>query len=162
MLRRLVRHLLPCVCLVSCLVTSARAAGITFARVWPQWHDAEAFDRISEYFTGKENTGSRQVLRTHAEERAGFYFLVRVDNSGAALAGVKFVLHVITPGSTEEKTYEFPADVPAGGAAFNLGLTGADWTNKRLRPVAWKLELVGPAGTAPVEQKSFLWEKPAK
>jgi hypothetical protein len=29
-----------------------RGAEVEFARVWPQWRDAESFDRISEYSGG--------------------------------------------------------------------------------------------------------------
>ncbi len=136
------------------------AEGLAFARIWPQWHDAESFDRISEYFTEKENTGGRTVVRTHPDQRAGYYFLVRVDNSAAAIEGAKFVVDVIAPDSADPKTFSFPAAIPTGGGAFNLGLTGADWTNKRLRPVAWKLSLVGSDGKVLLEKQSFLWAKP--
>ena len=36
----------------------ARAAEAEFVRVWPQWHDAETFDRIGEYFGRGENRGN--------------------------------------------------------------------------------------------------------
>ena len=50
-----------------------RAAEVEFVRVWPGWRDSQSFERISEYFTGQENTGSQVVLRSHPEIRPGFY-----------------------------------------------------------------------------------------
>ena len=139
-----------------------RAADAEFTRVWPQWHDAASFDRISEYFGGAENSGRQIVLRTHANDRAGCYFLVRL-NDAAARAGAKFMVNVIRPDAPEPKTFTFPAEAHAGSTVFLLGLTGADWPGgEKAHAVAWKLTLVAADGHTLAEQKSFLWEKPAK
>jgi hypothetical protein len=141
---------------------AAHAAEAEFIHVWPAWRDAEAFDRISEYFGGRENDGRQIVLRTQADTRAGYYFLVRVK-CPAAIADAKFQLSVIRPDSPEPKTYTFSSAVPAKETVFQVGLTGADWpAGKKANPVAWKLALVAADGRLLAEQKSFLWEKPAK
>ena len=140
----------------------ARAGDPAFTRVWPQWHNAESFDRISEFFGGAENSGRQVVRRTHAADRAGFYFLVRL-NDAAALAGAKFVVNVIRPDAPDPKEFAFPAEARAGSAVFLLGLTGVDWPGgEKAHAVAWKLTLVAADGHTLAEQKSFLWEKPAK
>lgn len=143
-------------------IARASAADVDFVRVWPAWRDAEAFDRISEYFTAKEEPGRTTVLRTDAEVRAGFYFLVRVANHAAATPGAKFVLQLIRPDTPAPKTFTFPAALPAGQTVYELGLTGADFPNKQFRPVAWKLELRTADDRVLASQTSFLWEKPAK
>ncbi|HVU26007.1 MAG TPA: hypothetical protein VHE13_17885 [Opitutus sp.] len=148
------------VCFVSFVVSLARAADVHFVRVWPGWRDAASFDRISEYFTEQEDTGSRVVQRTHPSVRDGFYFLVRVANSDAALAGAKFSLQLVAPTSPQTKTYTFPADVPAHSTVFMLGLTGPDWPNRKAHPVAWKLDLLAADGRVVATEHSFLWEKP--
>lgn len=140
----------------------AAAAEVELVRVWPAWRDAESFERISEFFTGKENEGREIVLRTHADARSGYYFLTRVKNSGSALSNAKFSLQVITATSPEPKTFSFPAAVAAGAHVFHLGLTGVDWPDRKNPPVAWKLELVREDGQVVATAKSFLWEKPAK
>ncbi len=150
------------VLLFAATLASLRAADVGFVRVWPGWRTEESFRRLSEYFGGKENTGGQIVLRTHADTRAGFYFLARVGNAGGALAGASFVLHLIAPDSAEPKVFAFPAAIPAGATVFNLGLTGADWPGPKVHPVAWKLELTSSKGRVLADQKSFLWEKPAK
>ena len=140
----------------------ARAGDVEFVRVWPEWRGAESFERISEYFTGQESTGAQIVRRTQPGAREGFYFLVRVRNTGSAQPAAKLVLSLIKPDATQVRVYTFPVPLPAGEGVFNLGLTGADWPGKKAHPVAWKLEVVATDGTLLGVKKSFLWEKPGK
>lgn len=140
----------------------AHAAEVELVRIWPGWRDADSFERITEYFGQGENTGREIVLRTQLGAREGFYFLVRTK-SATALTGVRFELQVIRPDSPDAKTFTLTSDLPAKEKVFQVGLTGADWPGgKDVRPVAWKLAVRGADGTVLAEQKSFLWEKPAK
>jgi len=141
---------------------SLHGAEVEFVRVWPSWRDAESFERISEYFTGKENTGREIVLRTHPDQRAGFYYLVRVANKEGVLPEAKFVLQVISPTQREAATTTFTVDVPSGSKVFQLGLTGSDWSDKSAHPVAWKIELKSADDKVLASAQSFLWEKPEK
>jgi hypothetical protein len=161
-MRRHLGFLFVCfVCFVGSSVR-ARAADAEFIHVWPAWREAEAFDRISEYFGGSENARRETVLRTQADARAGYYFLVRVKSS-TPIADAKFQLSVIRPDSPDPKTHTFSAALPAKEAVFQFGVTGADWpAGKKANPVAWRLALVAADGRVLAEQKSFLWEKPAK
>ena len=157
----LMRSALAC---LSLLVTAvfACAAEVTFTRVWPQWREAEAFDRISEYFGHGENTSGHLILRTHADARAGYYFIVRLEHA-PSLTGAKFELSVIRPDAPEPKSFSFPIATSANDGVVELGLTGADWPGeKKASPVAWQLTLRAADGHVLAEQKSFLWENPAK
>ena len=141
---------------------AAFTADVEFLRVWPGWRDADSFERITEYFGGREHTGRQIVFRTQPDARAGYYFLVRVK-SASGLAGSKFELSVIRPDHPEAKIFRFDATVPAKETVFQLGLTGSDWPGgENTNPVAWKLALLGSDGRTLAEHKSFLWEKPAK
>ena len=156
-------RVLTLVFLLGILALPIRADVVEFARVWPGYREAESFERISEFFTGKENTGREVVLRTQSPARGGYYFFVRLHNSGAALAAAKFSLQVIAPDDPQPKTFVFPAAIGGGTSLFNLGLTGADWSQpKQAHPVAWRLDLLASDGQAIATAKSFLWEKPAK
>jgi len=154
------RFLFAVVLFAAASVASSMAADVKFVRVWPGWRDSESFERIAEYFTGKEDTGREVVLRTHPDQRAGFYFLVRVANSGAEISGAKFVLQVILPSIPEPKTLTFPAEIKARSNVFQLGLTGSDWPDKDIHPVAWKLELRSADDTVVTSEQSFLWALP--
>lgn len=155
------RRIFACLLLAGFALT-ASAANVEFVRVWPEWRNADAFDRISEYFGGKENDGRETVRRTQASVREGWYFLVRVKTD-AALDNAKFVLEAIRPDTPDAKTFTFPVSVPAKGRVFELGLTGADWPGgKAAHPVAWKLSLLDASGQVLAAKQSFLWELPAK
>lgn len=148
--------------LLGSAVISIRAAEVEFVRIWPKWRDAKSFERISEYFTGKENPGSEVMLRSQPTSRAGFYFLTRVKNPGSALEAAKIVLSVIKPDSPQAKAYPFSTALPAGETVFEVGLTGTDWAGPKVNPVAWKIEVFAPDGRLLAVHKSFLWEKPDK
>lgn len=124
------------------------------------WRDAASFKRISEYFTGRENTGGEIVLRTHPDQRGGYYFLVRTANSGPPVA-VRIRLSVVTPDHADPKNYSLDATLPAGDAVFDLGLTGPDWPGPRIHAVAWKLDIDDESGRMLAGTKSYLWDKPA-
>ncbi len=140
----------------------ARAADAEFIRVWPGWRDAAAFDRIGEYFGGAETSGKQLILRTHAEARAGYYFLLRMK-SALAISGATIQVSVIRPDAPEPKVFTFAVALPEKETVLQLGLTGADWPGgKKSNPVAWKIALLAADGRILAEHKSFLWEKPAK
>lgn len=132
---------------------------ITIARVFTGWRDAASFKRISEYFSGQENTGGAIVLRTHADQRAGFYFLVRAANPGATVA-VKINLQLIAPTDSKPRTYAFSTELKPGANVLNLGLTAGDWPDAKANPVAWQIDFLATDGHLLTSEKSYLWEKP--
>jgi hypothetical protein len=133
---------------------------VEFVRVWPQWHQAYEFKRISEYFTGRENTGTWRVRRSQPINRTGYYFLARVRHPRTSLEGARFVLHIITPDSPDPRTFTYPAGVGPGEHVFELGITGSDWAGERVHPVAWRLDLLAPDGHELAWYQSFMWEMP--
>ncbi|MFA5057327.1 MAG: hypothetical protein WC485_04395 [Opitutaceae bacterium] len=159
-MRPSLRHLPLLLLLV--LPVRSPAAGVEIVRVFTGWRDAASFQRVSEYFDGRENTGGIRVLRSQPDARGGFYWLVRLKNADRPLAGAKFELQVITPAAPEPKTFVFPADIPAGSPVYQLGLTGADWPEAKARPVAWHLRVLAADGKTLIAKESFLWEQPGK
>lgn len=135
-------------------------AELSLVRIHPGWREASSFKRISEYFTGRENTGGELVLRTHPDQRGGYYFLVRAANDGEPLT-VTARLQVISETEAKPRTYTFQAALRAGDSVVHLGLTGPDWPDAAASPVAWKLDLAGADGHVLATAKSYLWEKPA-
>ncbi len=139
---------------------AASPTAVTIVRVQHEWRDAASFKRIAEYFDGKEHNGSEAIRRSHPEARSGYYFFVRVKNPGA-LRPAQASLKVITSSSAQPVSYQFPVELKAGDTVFNIGLTGADWPDAKLHPVAWKLQFLGDNGEVLATQASYLWEKPA-
>lgn len=135
------------------------AADLTLVRVTSGWRDAASFKRISEYFTGRENTGGETVLRTHPDRRDGYYFLLRVRNADAPRR-ITARLQIIADTSAQTRDFTFTPDLRAGDTVLHLGLTGPDWPDADADPVAWKLELLDADGRLLAGEKSYLWEKP--
>ena len=140
--------------------------GATIARVWPDYRSAESFDRISEYFTGAENTGNQIVLRTHPESRDGFYFFTRLkmeSPADIAIAGASVEIGVIMPGTPVAKTFRLrvPAVLRKGTVLLNPGLTGPDWPppDAKTQPVAWRVRLLAADGAVLASAQSYLWSK---
>ena len=147
------------------LVTSSfcAAADLTIVRIWPGYRTAESFERISEYVGKDEDARNHFILRTQPDVRAGYYFLLRFKNTGAAITDAKIELQVITPFAPEPKTYNFSSTLAPGSHVLNLGLTGADWPGKpKDEVVAWKLRLLSPSGTELGKAQSYLWSLPDK
>lgn len=138
---------------------AASAADLTVVPVSTGWREAESFKRISEYFSGKENTGGQVILRTHPDQRSGYYFLMRLNHTGNTI-NAQAVLQVITPDSATPRTFKFETSLAAGKTMLNLGLTGADWSDLKTNPVAWKLDLLTADGQLLASEHSYLWENP--
>ena len=137
---------------------SAFAADVTVVPMFAGYREAASFKRISEYFSGKENTGGQLMLRTHPEQRSGYYFQLRINSTTTVDA--KLVLQVITPDTATPRIFNFTASLTSPKTMLNLGLTGADWSDLKINPVAWRLEVYGADGKLLAIENSYLWERP--
>lgn len=135
------------------------SSDLSIVRVYSSWRDAASFKRISEYFDGKENTGREIVLRSHPDQRTGYYFLVRLKNSAAPLRANAH-LQLIRGDWTTPRTTVFPMEIGTGSTAFQLGMTGPEWQDPKEQPIAWHLEVFAEDGRVLASEKSYLWEKP--
>jgi hypothetical protein len=150
----------PCVVAAKQADANKDPNAVSIVRVQHEWRDASSFKRIAEYFDGKEHNGSEAIRRSHPETRSGYYFFVRVKNPGP-LRPAQAALKVVTSSSAQAVHYQFPVELKAGDTVFNIGLTGGDWPDAKLHPVAWKLDFLDPEGNVLATETSYLWEKPA-
>jgi hypothetical protein len=150
--------------LALCSAVQLTAADLTTVRIWPGYRTADSFQRMSEFFSGEENTSGQTILRSQPSVRDGFYFLTRLKNTGPANDNVRVELSVITPTSAEPKriTSFATTAVPTGSHVFQIGLTGTDWPDATVTPVAWQLRLLTADGQELLRDQSFLWSQPAK
>lgn len=146
--------------LCAALAASTAAHAVEIVRVWPEWRTEESFKRISELFDGKENSGGEMLMRTQPGSRDGMYFLVRI--AGAAAGEARFEVDIIMPGSPDPVRFQFPASLPPArrGSVFQLGLTGSDWPDAKVHPIAWRVVLHGAGDSELAAAQSFLWSAP--
>jgi hypothetical protein len=137
------------------------SAGVSVVRVWPQYRAAASFERIGEFFTGKEQDAREPVLRSQPASRDGFYFLLRLSNTESSPQTLQPELRVILPDSPQVRTVIFPAvTLQPGKPVIHVGLTGSDWPLDLKHPVAWELRLLDTAGHPVAREASFLWSPP--
>lgn len=137
---------------------SVAAAEFKIVRVVPEYKGEESFERIVEYFGGKESYPGIVVQRTQQDKRGGFYFLVRLSEPKQVPAGSTWKLEVIRPAADKAEAYTFAFDAASGKPVYQLGLTGADWPDPKVNPTAWRVTLLSPEGKVLVSQHSFLWQ----
>lgn len=128
-------------------------------KVSTRYYLADQLTRIPEYFTGKEYTGNRIILRTNVE-REGFYFSFPLDKKFYKFpASTRVFLSVIHSGNPIAKafTFELPVD-RKGKKEILLGITGKDWPSSETNTLAWKIEVKNRAGKLLAHKKSFLWD----
>lgn len=135
----------------------AWAGEAKISRVWTDFRTTESFERIGEYFGGQEKHHGRVVLRTQAQDRNGFYFLIRVDDLKTLTPGCVWRVALLRPNKTETETFNFPLGTTPPQPVFELGLTGSDWSDAKATPTAWKVTLLDSEGRELLSKQSFLW-----
>lgn len=139
------------------LVSMAQAAAPKIVRVWAGHRTADEGERLVEFFGKPEPTGERTILRSQWDQRAGFFFLVRLEAPGLPAEAKLWRVRYLIPGSPKLRTKEFALNGLAGKKVFELGLTGIDWLDPKAQPTAWHIALVGAQGEVLVSEQSFLW-----
>ena len=139
--------------------STAFAGDVEIVRLLPEYRTADSFKRVSEYFSGKENTRGATVLRTKPASRDGYYFTLRTK-SAKPIEVAWIELQYISPVSADPRTESFAVSLPAGSHLTRFGLTGTDWPGPKARPVAWKLRILGADGAELATDQSYLWSKP--
>ena len=118
------------------------------------------FVRVSEYFTGKENTSGRVIVRSNETERDGLYLLLALDfpDKDSQPKPYKLVLQILDSESLDPVTYSFllPDHAITQGELW-LGLTGEDWPTPKKKIMAWHLAVQAKNDSILTNNQSFLW-----
>jgi hypothetical protein len=139
-------------------LSSASAVSIETAHT--RWYEAGDIRPITGYF-GAALGGQRfrAVIASQPEQPAGQYFIVRLkDWQSAAIAGARMTLYASDSKEPAIREWEFGTR-PLHNWLY-LGLTGTDWPDAAVQPLAWRIELIDADGRVLAEWKSFLWEMP--
>lgn len=134
---------------------------IDFVR--PRYIPESQFKRISEYFTGVENTGGKTILRTQEDERAGMYFILSLDwlKNRHILLGSQIQIDYVRSDNVEPQQVRFIlSDSKSTFKEIYLGITGKDWSSPAVTLAAWKVTVLDPLGREVAAEQSFLWDLP--
>ena len=109
--------------------------------------------------TGRENPGSRIIIRTDRKQRDGYYFILLLDQRVRDLpTGTYIEGEFYTPQSFDMQahTFQFPSKLSKSKEIF-IGLTGKDWPDKDAVPAAWRFTIRNSNGDVLAIRKSYLW-----
>lgn len=88
------------------------------------------------------------------------YFIIEfTDRPETFSKKLSVLVDVLTPFSPKPKQYVFTlpsSDVFTWESYF--GITGSDWPNPEVNPLAWKVSIKDFEGSLIAEKQSFLWE----
>lgn len=152
--------LLLCLLSFACSTTKEPAESpVKIVEITPRYIEAEAFKRISEYMTGKENPGKRVIVRTNSRQRDGYYFILVLDRNVRKLPPDAHLQgEFYTSKSLDLQTYrfEFPSILPSTREVF-IGLTGDNQPPEGETPTAWRFTIKNSQGEILAQKKSYLW-----
>ena len=90
---------------------------------------------------------------------AGQYFITKLEKvKSSALKSARMTYY--RSDSKDTTTVSWDLSGASVKSWLYLGLTGNDWPEKEIKPLAWRIELLDANGTLLAEWKSFLWEMP--
>jgi hypothetical protein len=145
---------------VSCASTKKPViTSVDIVDIQPRYMETEDFKRIAEYMTGKENVGNRIIIRSDRSQRAGYYFVLTLDERVRDLpTGTYIEGEFYTPKSQDKLTHTFklPAKLSKSKELF-IGLTGEDSPGPGAVPAAWRFTIKNSNGDVLGVEQSYLW-----
>jgi len=132
--------------------------GVEIKTAYTRYYEAGEIRSIPQYF-GANLLGQRfrTIVASNPDQPSGQYFITRIDSSSNDLpVSARMSLYSTASKELSEWTWDLE-DIRLDNWVY-LGLTGEDWPDKEVLPLAWRIELLDSAGTTLAEWKSFLWE----
>lgn len=103
--------------------------------------------------------GFRTVVASQPTDPGGQYFILHLEEmETGTVATARMTLYTTAGKDSTRHTWTIPGT--SLESWLYLGLTGSDWPDSEVRPLAWKIELLDASEAVLSEWKSFLWEMP--
>ncbi|MCC5835882.1 MAG: hypothetical protein JJU20_14240 [Opitutales bacterium] len=153
-----IRTILCAVALIAAPMLSAATIEVAYS----EYRETGSFQRIQEFFTGREAPGRRTIIRTDPDNRDGQYFLINLTRSVARSDVHSVEIEVITTESkdTQQLVFLLSDALRVRGSWIYCGVTGDDWPNRNVRPLAWIARLKDSEGRLLDEWESFVQRMP--
>lgn len=134
--------------------------GLTIETAYTRYYEEGDIRPIGQYFGGQlAGQGFRTVIASQPDSPGGQYFIAQLRDTRTGQAGsARMTLY--TTESKDPFTWSWDLSGIALDRWIYLGLTGSDWPEEAVQPLAWHIELLDSAGKVVAEWKSFLWGQP--
>jgi hypothetical protein len=134
-------------------------AAVSIETAYTRYYEDGEIRPIRQYFGGNLKwQGFRTVIASDPSTPAGQYFIAKLD--GKSTDAVLARMTIFASDSKDSSTHSWNLSEETLKGWLYLGLTGKDWPSDEVKPLAWKIELLGVNDTLLAEWKSFLWEMP--
>jgi len=125
--------------------------------------NVEDFQRLSEFFTHKENASGQIILRSQPDNRKGLYFIVFLNRYYLHIPSSAYVqIDYIKQGKPITHSRKFPLNNTAQNLKYceaYFGITGSDWEATDTLS-AWTISIKDANGANLIQPfSSFLWNK---
>lgn len=133
---------------------------VSIESAYTRYYEAGEIRPIRQYFGASlRRQGFRTVIASQPDTPAGQYFIAKLDR-GTTQSATSARLTIYPSVGKDQMEFTLNLSGETLPAWLYLGLTGSDWPDPEIQPMAWKIELLGPGSTVVAEWKSFLWEMP--
>jgi hypothetical protein len=141
-----------------CLFNTHILWGDSVKKIHTQFLTEYDFLRIPEFFTGKEFTGNRVIVRSSTVRR-GLYFSIPLGKKSSAIRkGKRVELQLIDTTSLFSRNFSFSLpELSYSRKDLFIGITGADWNQAAMKLVAWKVEIFDSSKESLFSSQSALW-----
>lgn len=139
-------------------VTSLSAQQIKTAHT--RYYDAQQIRPLGDYLGVKSSKqGFRTRVTTDTADPSGQYFILRLQGDFQNIADHAEV-EVLRSDKKTTTSHRLDLRNVQKSRWLYLGLTGKDWPDENLQPVAWQILIKDKDEQIIATWKSFLWEKP--
>ncbi len=154
------KQLLPVTQLTICLFlcNTNFLWGNSVKKIHTEYFTEYDFLRIPEFFSGKEFTGSRVIVRS-SPVRRGLYFSITLGKKSSHIRkGKRVELQLIDTTSLFSRDFSFSLpEISHNQKDLFIGITGADWNQSAMNLVAWKVEIFDSSKEPLFSSQSALW-----
>jgi hypothetical protein len=141
------------------LASLSPLSGMQIQTAYTRHYQEDEIRTVGQYFTSKFlRLGFRTIVASDPEVPTGQYFIIRTKGSPASKpVAAHMILYRTDSKDPQEWTWSLE-NVQLDKWLY-LGLTGADWPDEEVQPLAWRLELRDAGGAVVASWNSFLWEQ---
>ena len=144
----------------ACLVMAlAPLHGMQVKTAYTRHYQAEEIRTVTQYFvTTLIGNRFRTIISSDPDNPTGQYFIIKLqDTPDSKPVNAHMILYKTDSKEPEEWTWAL-GDIRLDTWLY-LGLTGADWPDEEIQPLAWRLEFLDASGAQVAWWNSFLWER---
>jgi hypothetical protein len=142
------------------LLSAGILSGASIKTAFTRHYDSHQIRALGDYFGEQSNRqGFRTLFVSDPENPAGQYFILQLSGDLPKVP-TKFLIEVLRSDRKIVESVRLDGGIALESDWIYLGLTGINWPDDTVQPVAWRVSIIDANDQLLASWKSFLWEKP--